>query len=154
MTFFINKCTLSVLVVTVQLGKTKERRCQMFIVDVMSGKPIYEQLIDQVEKFVLLGVLKEGDRMPSVRKLATELSINPNTIQKAYSELDSKGVIYSVPGRGCFVSDKAKDVLNKFKREKLSELESLVRELSMANVTRKELISCIDKVLKEGENEK
>ena len=62
----------------------------MFVVDVMSRVPVYEQIIKQVEEQVLTGILKEGDKLPSVRSLSVKLSINPNTIQKAYTELDRR----------------------------------------------------------------
>ena len=60
----------------------------MFEINAMSRSPVYEQLIEQVERYILLGLLREGDQLPSVRALSGELSINPNTIQKAYGELD------------------------------------------------------------------
>lgn len=63
----------------------------MFQIDTMSRIPIYEQLVEQVEYFVLNGILKEGEQIPSVRNLSVQLSINPNTIQKAYFELDQAG---------------------------------------------------------------
>jgi len=75
----------------------------MFQIDTMSRMPIYEQVVNQLEYFVLNGILKEGEQIPSVRNLSVDLSINPNTIQKAYFELDKRGIIQSVPGRGCFV---------------------------------------------------
>ena len=65
----------------------------MFVVDVMSRVPVYEQIIKQVEEQVLTGILKEGDKLPSVRSLSVKLSINPNTIQKAYTELDRRQLI-------------------------------------------------------------
>ena len=69
----------------------------MFMIDPMSRQPVYEQIIRQMERFILSGMLAPGDQLPSVRSLSLELSINPNTIQKAYSELDVRGIIYSVP---------------------------------------------------------
>lgn len=71
----------------------------MFVVDVMSRVPVYEQIIKQVEEQVLTGILKEGDKLPSVRSLSVKLSINPNTIQKAYTELDRRQLIITVPVR-------------------------------------------------------
>ena len=88
----------------------------MFQIDIMSRIPVYEQLIRQTEKFILLGVLKEGDKLPSVRQLSAELSINPNTIQKAFTELDRRGIIFSVNGRGNFVADKALKALEVSRR--------------------------------------
>lgn len=106
----------------------------MFLIDSMSRQPVYEQLIEQLERFVLTGVLKPGDQMPSVRSLSMELSINPNTIQKAYSELDSRRLIYSVPGRGCFISENALPLISEQKREKLAVLDRLLEELALAGV--------------------
>ena len=68
--------------------KRQVRRGPMFHIDPLSRKPVYEQIIDQMERFVLTGLMKPGTQLPSVRSLSMELSINPNTIQKAYSELD------------------------------------------------------------------
>ena len=92
----------------------------MFQIDTMSRVPIYEQIVNQLEYFVLNGILKEGEQIPSVRNLSVELSINPNTIQKAYFELDKRGIIQSVPGRGCFVTESAKNILSAKKREKIT----------------------------------
>lgn len=126
----------------------------MFQIDVMSRQPVYEQLIDQIEHFVLSGILSAGNQIPSVRSLSVELSVNPNTIQKAYSELDRRGIIYSVPGKGCFISDDAHKLLAKAKQSRLSELEDLMYELVLAGITREQLINCIEKVFnKKGANQ-
>ena len=121
----------------------------MFQIDVMSRTPVYEQLVEQVEKFILTGILSEGDKIPSVRSLSMELSVNPNTIQKAFAELDRRGLISSVPGKGCFVSEKALKALKVSKRGNLKELSEQIRELSLAGVTREEVISCVNKVFDE-----
>lgn len=118
----------------------------MFQIDTMSRMPIYEQVVNQLEYFVLNGILKEGEQIPSVRNLSVDLSINPNTIQKAYFELDKRGIIQSVPGRGCFVTDSAKDILSAKKREQLADLKILVNELALAEVRKEEVISCIKEV--------
>ncbi len=119
----------------------------MFHIDPMSRQPVYEQLIEQVEKYILAGILSPGDQIPSVRSLSVSLSVNPNTIQKAYSQLDAKKLIYSVPGKGCFVSNEASELLSFEKRKKLEEFEALVQELLLAGVTKEELITCIEKYL-------
>ena len=105
----------------------------MFQIDIMSRIPVYEQLIRQTEKFILLGVLKEGDKLPSVRQLSAELSINPNTIQKAFTELDRRGIIFSVNGRGNFVADKALKAL----------------DFALAGISRTELHEYIDEIYDE-----
>ena len=68
------------------------------------SKPIYEQVKDSLRQLMLTGVLKENEKLPSVRELAVQLTINPNTIQRAYRELESEGYIVSIPGKGSFVS--------------------------------------------------
>lgn len=117
----------------------------MIQIDVMSRQPVYEQIISQIEQFVLTGILVSGSQIPSVRSLSVELSINPNTIQKAYSELDRRGIIYSVPGKGCFITNNATDILSNHKRTQIVELEKLMYELVLAGVTKEEMIECIDK---------
>ena len=124
----------------------------MFQIDVMSRTPVYEQLVEQVEKFILTGILSEGDKVPSVRSLSMELSVNPNTIQKAFSELDRRGLISSVPGKGCFVAERARESLQVSKRGNLEGLSSQIRELALAGVSKEEILSCVEKVF--GEEEK
>lgn len=121
----------------------------MFQIDVMSRTPVYEQLVEQVEKFILTGILSEGDKIPSVRSLSMELSVNPNTIQKAFSELDRRGLINSVPGKGCFVSEKAKKALQVLRRGNLEGLRDQIRELALAGISKEEIISCVEKVFGE-----
>lgn len=76
----------------------------MFELDLRSRKPIYEQLVDKLKQLIITNVLKQDEKLPSVRMLAQQLSINPNTIQKAYRELEAQGYIYSVKGKGSFVN--------------------------------------------------
>ncbi|WP_410513655.1 GntR family transcriptional regulator [Paenibacillus sp. BR2-3] len=76
----------------------------MFELDVRSRKPIYEQLIDKVKEMILHGILHPDEQLPSVRTLSSQLTVNPNTIQKAYRELEREGYIYSLQGKGSFVA--------------------------------------------------
>ena len=87
----------------------------MIVIDYQDRRPIYEQIVEKFQVLILKGVLEQGEQMPSVRKLAMDLAINPNTIQKAYSMLEQQGYIYPVKGRGNFVSDKAALVQEKQK---------------------------------------
>lgn len=123
----------------------------MFVVDVMSRVPVYEQIIKQVEEQVLTGILKEGDTLPSVRSLSVKLSINPNTIQKAYTELDRRQLIITVPGKGSFISEKAIEVVGANSREKMTELNKIIRELALAGVTKEEIINNIEEVFNNTE---
>lgn len=123
----------------------------MFVVDVMSRVPVYEQIIKQVEEQVLTGILKEGDKLPSVRSLSVKLSINPNTIQKAYTELDRRQLIITVPGKGSFISEKAIEVVGANSRENMTELNKIIRELALAGVTKEEIINNIEEVFNNTE---
>lgn len=118
----------------------------MFQVDIMSRTPVYEQIIEQAENYVLNRLLSGGDKLPSVRQLSMELSINPNTIQKAYTELDRRGIVNSVPGKGCFISDNALEVISQKSRERLKELTDILNELALAGVTREQIIDCVNEV--------
>lgn len=120
----------------------------MFTIDVMSRVPVYEQLIKQVEDQVLKGIMKEGDKMPSVRSLSMELSTNPNTIQKAYMELDRRGILVSVPGKGSFISVEALKIVGNQSKEKLSDLKEVVRKLAYAGVSKSEITDMIEEVYK------
>ena len=123
----------------------------MFVVDVMSRVPLYEQILKQVDEQVLTGILKEGDKLPSVRSLSVKLSINPNTIQKAYTELDRRQLIITVPGKGSFISEKAIEVVGANSREKMTELNKIIRELALAGVTKEEIINNIEEVFNNTE---
>ncbi len=118
----------------------------MYQIDVMSRIPVYEQIINQTEKFILTGILSGGDKMPSVRSLSMQLSINPNTIQKAFNELDRGGIIFSVPGKGCFVADNARQVLESSKRKDLKKLSQDITELKLAGIKREEVIEVVDEI--------
>lgn len=125
----------------------------MYHVDAMSRVPVYEQIVEQTEKFILAGILKPGDKIPSVRNLSIELSVNPNTIQKSIVELDRRGLIFSVPGKGCYVAEEARTALSAVKRKKMAEIKDEIKELALAGVTKEELIELIEEVFtkKEGQ---
>ena len=97
----------------------------MIVIDSRDKRAIYEQVMDRLSDLMLIGALEPGDKLPSVRSLAVELSINPNTIQKAYIELERQGYVYSVKGVGSFVADM--DVIKENKKSIIyKELEELV----------------------------
>lgn len=97
----------------------------MIVIDSRDKRAIYEQVVDRLSDLMLIGALEPGDKLPSVRSLAVDLSINPNTIQKAYIELERKGYVYSVKGVGSFVADM--DVIKENKKSIIyKELEELV----------------------------
>lgn len=116
----------------------------MIVLDLKDARPLYEQVADRFKNLILLGVLSEDERLPSVRNLAMELSINPNTIQKAYGELEREGFIYSVKGRGNFVSSN-KDLVVHKKKEILERMKALVQEGEAIGLTRKEMMEYLDR---------
>lgn len=100
----------------------------MISVDYRSRKPLYQQLVDNIEDLAARGLLPPDSQLPSVRALAMELSINPNTIQRAYAELDKRGVTYSLPGRGSFVGGSAEGLKRAKQQRLLNQLTVLARE--------------------------
>lgn len=121
----------------------------MFSVDALSRTPVYEQLIEQIERYVLTGVLKPGEQLPSVRAMSVSLAVNPNTIQKAYSDLDSRKIIFSVPGKGCFISENAADIIGNAKRDNINGLQKSILELKLAGTPKSELIALIESIYEE-----
>ncbi len=117
----------------------------MIIIDYKDTRPIYEQVVERFKMLILKGAMRPDEQMPSVRNLAMELSINPNTIQKAYAELDRQGFIYTVKGRGNFVSGDEKLVEGR-KREYLMQILELAKEALEIGMTKDELIREIGKL--------
>ena len=125
----------------------------MFRIDGMSRTPVYEQITEQVEKLIALGLISPGDQLPSVRSLSVELSVNPNTIQKAYSELDSRGIARSVPGKGCFVAADAAEVIKNGAKGKLEKITMLAREMYLSGVTEDEIRAAVEKGFSSADNQ-
>ena len=117
----------------------------MIILDYKDARPIYEQVVEKFKILILKGVLGKDEQMPSVRSLAMELSINPNTIQKAYAELERQGYIYAVKGRGNFISDNT-GLLNEKKEELKERLGELYREGKEFGMTRADFMECLDRL--------
>lgn len=107
----------------------------MVHLDYRDARPIYAQIIAGLRQQITAGVLQPGDKLPSVRELAAELAINPNTIQRAYRELEQAGVIVTVAGKGCFVCDAADE-----NAEMLTQFDRITAALLAAGMTRAELI--------------
>lgn len=107
-------------------------------------RPIYEQVRDGLRTLIVSGALASGEKLPSVRELASQLAINPNTIQRAYRALEQEGYLYSVPGKGSFAAPRAE--MDTQRRDKLLRtLDETVRELKYLGVTREELLARIEK---------
>ena len=114
----------------------------MIILDYRDTRPLYEQIVDKFQMLILSGALEPNSRMPSVRSLAVELSINPNTIQRAYSELERNGFLYTVKGKGNYVA--YSDSLKVRKQEILEKLRDLTKEALSMGMTVKELTEFLE----------
>ncbi len=110
----------------------------MFTLNPRDPKPIYLQIKEQFIRLIASGVLSDGEKLPSVRQLATQLAINPNTIQRAYAELETEGYCYSQAGRGSFVAPAA-DWDNSRRNELIAQLRTALQELRTLGLTEDEL---------------
>ena len=115
----------------------------MINLDYRDARPIYLQICDGYRQQILSGILQQGDRMPSVRELATQLTINPNTIQRAYRELELQGWVVSVPGKGSFVSGVPGDTEDA-SGKLLQEFDNLCARLTALGVSRQTLIRRVE----------
>ena len=125
----------------------------MILLDYKDRRPIYEQVVAKLEELMLLGVMKENEPLPSVRSFAMELSINPNTIQRAYVELERQGYIYSIKGKGSFVADNG-HVKEAGRQEVLQRQVDLAKEACALGVTKEQLWEQIVRIYEENETER
>ena len=114
----------------------------MIFIDYKDARPIYEQVVERFKNLILKGVMLPNEKIPSVRNLAVELSINPNTIQRAYAELERQGYIYTVKGRGNFVPD-SRQLFLKYREEIMMQLRTLCKQAYEAGITKEEVIESI-----------
>ncbi len=116
----------------------------MFQIDRFGRTPIYEQIIEQTQRLIASCILKEGDQLPSVRVLSQELSVNPNTLQKAYSELERRGLCVSAPGNGRFVTADAFRLVGEGLKERLREVRLIAEELCSAGIPVGDVIDAVN----------
>lgn len=114
----------------------------MIFIDLKDSRPIYEQVAEKFKLLILKGIISSNEKIPSVRNLAVDLSINPNTIQRAYAELERQGYIYTVKGKGNFAvgSDK---LLDRYKEEIRKQIKEICETAISAGMTEEELIENI-----------
>ena len=132
----------------------------IFQIDFKSGKPVYLQLADQIRYAAAAGSLRPGDPLPSIRPLAEELRVNRNTIAKAYAELESQGVIETLPGKGCFLKENHSPFTRQVKNKLLlTEIDEAVVMAHHLQVDREKFLALVrerldyfERKAKEGEN--
>ena len=118
----------------------------MILIDYKSRTPIYEQIIENVKALIVSGVLERDQQLPSVRQLAQDLAINPNTIQRAYAELEREGIIYSLKGRGSFVGSSLGELRSVQQQELLEQLQLVCRELKSLEVSEETIYALVQQV--------
>lgn len=118
----------------------------MINIDVKSGVPIYEQIVEGIKNLIIKNVLKGDEKIPSVRELGRKLTINPNTIQKAYRELEYQGYIYTVIGRGNFVSNQSEKPNGKKVTELIDQAVKIIEELRYLGIDKREVEDLISEI--------
>ena len=121
----------------------------MIILDYKDRRPIYEQVLEKFRILILNGVLEPGAQMPSVRQLAMELSVNPNTIQRAYMELEQEGYIYPVKGKGNYISD-TEELIRSTREGYYQEVRKLVEKGCQIGAEEEEVIRIVRNCYKES----
>jgi GntR family transcriptional regulator len=116
----------------------------MFQLDFKDRRPLFEQIKEKIKELMISGVLKPDERIPSVRELAQMLTINPNTIQKAYRDLESEGFIYSIRGKGSFVAPRELASSRERQDELLKEFDRISAELMYLDLPKEQLINHIN----------
>jgi GntR family transcriptional regulator len=123
-----------------------------FHIDPSSGTPIYRQIVDQVRQAVASGVLRPGDRLPSVREMAVELAVNPNTIAKAYQELERDGVVETPRGKGSFIADRDHTLSREERLRQFTEAaDKLVADAYRLGIDAETALSLVNERLTEAE---
>lgn len=117
----------------------------MILLDYRDKRPIYEQVVEKLERLIVNGALEADSRMPSVRSMGVELAVNPNTIQRAYNQLEQDGYLYTVSGRGSFVAPESE--WRDGKKQKMLEEWNLVTERAKeSGLTRRELENALGRI--------
>ncbi|GHU37434.1 GntR family transcriptional regulator [Clostridia bacterium] len=118
-------------------------------IDLRIRTPIYEQIITRIKEMAVSGILKPDEQIPSIRQLTQELGINPNTVAKAYAELERQNIIYSLAGRGSFITSEATTISALNKAEILSAIQTLIEKAFRNKIEKSEITNITDRVYDE-----
>ena len=121
----------------------------MISLNYRDSRPIYEQIKENLKKLIVTGAMQENEKLPSVRSLATQLAINPNTIQRAYTELEAEGYIYSIQGKGSFAAPRG-EADKEMRRSIEDEIRAKIAELRFLGVTNSELLELLSEKKENG----
>lgn len=123
-----------------------ERRTLMFDIDFKSREPVYEQIKTRIINLVLSNSLSANEQLPAVRQLALQLSVNPNTVQKAYEQLEMEGIIYSLQGRGSFIAENNK-LYDEYKKKLHNNMEKIVNNARSMNFKKDTVVEVFNDVI-------
>lgn len=125
----------------------------MINIDSRSSKPIYEQIVDGIKEDIVKNILKPGDKLPSVREMSTQLTANPNTVSRAYMELERQKVIETIRGRGTYVSVYYEPKVDEDRMKKLKEdLKKIIIEAYYLGIEKKEIVKVLDELYEDIQN--
>lgn len=127
-----------------------ERRTLMFDIDFKSREPVYEQIKTRIINLVLSNSLSANEQLPAVRQLALQLSVNPNTVQKAYEQLEMEGIIYSLQGRGSFIAENNK-LYDEYKKKLHNNMEKIVNNARSMNFKKDTVVEVFNDVIGQWE---
>ena len=116
----------------------------MIIIDYQSRTPIYEQIVLEIERYVVLGIYKPKQQIESIRELATSLGINPNTVKKAYDELERRGTIITISTKGTFISANTNNLIENKIEEKIRNIQNEIKELEKLGIQKSEILKRIE----------
>ncbi|WP_342743286.1 GntR family transcriptional regulator [Metabacillus halosaccharovorans] len=136
--------TYTILTVLTLLIQLRQRGLQMFQLDVRSRKPIYEQLVDKIKELIIHRILRPDEQLPSVRALSSQLTVNPNTIQRAYRELENQGYLYSIKGKGNFVAAIEQMTNEQNLLDLKKDIQKLIAEAIYLGLTKEDLYVLFD----------
>lgn len=138
-----------ILTVSYQVVQLVQRRCNMISLDLRGSKPIYEQIVEQMKRNISKGYLKPGDAIPSVRRMALELTITPGTVAKAYQELERQKLIETIRGKGTFVASQKQKMDDDRVEQIRRQLASEVLELKLMGIKREEIAELFNEIYDE-----
>lgn len=127
-----------------------EVKLKLINIDIRSNRPIYEQIIDGIKENILKGILQPGDKLPSVREMSSMITVNPNTVSRAYMELERQGVTETIRGRGTYVSSNYKPKVEEDRMEKLKEdIKKIILEAYYMGIKKEEIVKLINESYEE-----
>lgn len=124
----------------------------MILLDYRDKRPIYEQVVEKLEKLIMGGALETDSKMPSVRAMGIDLAVNPNTVQRAYNQLEKEGYLYTVSGRGSFVAPES-EWREGTKKKMLEEWRLVTQRARESGLTREQLAEQLEQIYEEGQHD-